>query len=59
MTTKKPLPLPISKLTLRDFFAAHAMQGAMAADTNNNYAHGVVVRFAYQHADAMLVERLK
>ena len=58
MTTKKPAPMPISDLTLRDFFAAHAMQGAMAADANGS-SHSVVVRLAYQHADAMLLERAK
>jgi len=52
-------PLPISELTLRDYFAAAAMQGAMAADANGSYAHIVVVRLAYQHADAMLLERAK
>jgi len=55
----KPKPLPISALTLRDFFAAHAMQGAMAADANGSYAHSVDAQLAYQHADAMMAERDK
>lgn len=53
-------------MTLRDYFAAKAMQGMLAypGDTtmgshhNNNDAKGVA-KVAYQYADAMLDERAK
>ena len=45
-------------MTLRDYFAAKAMQG-FAADTNAEWKHGAagMAKCAYEWADAMLVER--
>lgn len=53
-------------MTLRDYFAAKAMQGmlaypgddSMGSHHNNNDAKGVA-KVAYQYADAMLAERAK
>ena len=42
-------------MTLRDYFAAKAMQGFMAAKTNTYY--DTYARHAYMMADAMLKER--
>lgn len=44
-------------MTLRDYFAAKAMQGLMAADTDFNLPPDVVARDAYDTADAMLKAR--
>lgn len=44
-------------LTLRDYFAAQAMQGMLAA--SENYPTPELANYAYQVADAMLAERAK
>jgi len=69
MTTKKPVPLPISELTLRDYFAAAAMEATMLNDEEQKFwateYDGVPVmqKFtaerAYSMADAMMAARLK
>lgn len=51
-------------MTLRDYFAAKAMQGLIAKgmeDTRKRNAAGVpfITRFAYEYADAMLEARGK
>ena len=42
-------------MTLRDYFAAKAMQAHIAIDLNLNPEE--IARWAYRYADAMLVER--
>ena len=42
-------------MTLRDYFAAKAMQGMLAA--SENYANDELANFAYLVADAMLKAR--
>lgn len=46
-------------MTLRDYFAAKAMQGMFAAFRHwpRDYEHGEVGKHAYQAADAMLAAR--
>ncbi|WP_459694323.1 hypothetical protein [Achromobacter xylosoxidans] len=46
-------------MTLRDYFAAKAMQGMFAAFKHwpRDYEHGEVGKHAYQAADAMLAAR--
>ena len=53
------IPLNVSKdeMTLRDYFAAKAMQGLLVADYRI-YKYEVVQR-AYEMADLMLEERSK
>ena len=49
-------------LTLRDVFAAEAMNGLLASyagDRNAEFKHGVVAAWSYRLADAMLRERMK
>ena len=48
-----------SGMTLRDYFAAKAMQGLLAADTNFNSIEFDVAKAAYHQADAMLKAREK
>lgn len=45
-------------MSLRDYFAAKAMQGAMA-DMNPNVMPYLRAKIAYEIADAMLAERAK
>ena len=45
-------------MSLRDYFAASALQGFLSAGTTINYLEIAVVR-AYKYADAMLLERVK
>lgn len=47
---------PSQGMTLRDYFAAKAMQG-FAADPNTEAVAKTVARFAYGWADAMLAAR--
>lgn len=44
-------------MTLRDYFAAKAMQGFVCADTDFNLPPDVIARDAYDLADAMLKAR--
>ena len=46
-------------MTLRDYFAAKAMQGIIAADIQWTINNDVLSRMAYEIADAMMKERLK
>ena len=46
-------------MTLRDYFAAKAMQGMMAYGQCNSMEAGPIAAFAYEYADAMLLERAK
>jgi hypothetical protein len=47
-------------MTLRDYFAAKAMQGMIACDTERSPKHvPIIVESAYVIADAMLKERSK
>lgn len=50
-------------MTLRDYFAAAAMQGVIAASGDNdgcvNYSDDKVAKLAYDMADAMLKARLE
>jgi hypothetical protein len=46
-------------MTLRDYFAAKAMQGLLAADKINDWTDCKCAEYAYEMADAMLKERGK
>jgi len=47
----------ISAITLRDFFATHAMQGMLSENSGIRYPTDELVDFAYKVADAMLKAR--
>lgn len=44
-------------MTLRDYFAAKAMQAAIQLPETNNYDEKAVCKFAYIMADAMIEAR--
>ena len=44
-------------MTLRDYFAAKAMQGLLSADNELKFEDYEIADYAYQQADAMLAER--
>ncbi|MCT9071217.1 hypothetical protein N6G06_07550 [Cupriavidus gilardii] len=44
-------------MTLRDYFAAKAMQGLCANDGYNNHSPATIANEAYGMADAMLAAR--
>lgn len=46
-----------NSMTLRDYFAAKAMQGDMASDDVSSDSFGFVAQRAYEVADAMLAAR--
>lgn len=46
-------------MTLRDYFAAKAMQSLIIWDADNNMCEGMISQRAYRQADAMLKEREK
>lgn len=46
-------------MTLRDYFAAKAIQGLLAADKINDWTDCKCAEYAYEMADAMLKERGK
>jgi hypothetical protein len=46
-------------MTLRDYFAAAAMQGLLAADSGNDLTYEKGAEMAYMQADAMLEKRAK
>ena len=46
-------------MTLRDYFAAKAMQGLLASDEHSNSDTERVASWAYSQADAMLTRREK
>jgi hypothetical protein len=45
-------------MTLRDYFAAAAMQGMLVDTESRDHPHTIAL-FAYQQADAMLAKRAK
>ena len=47
------------ELTLRDYFAAAAMQGLLAASWGNTMERHRLAHDSYRVADAMLKERMK
>jgi hypothetical protein len=47
----------VQEMTLRDYFAAMAMQGMMAADSKFECSVFDIADIAYAQADAMLKER--
>ena len=53
MTFKVTTP----EITLRDYFAAAAMQGIIAANKNSDYDEEIVSIYAYAMADNMLIAR--
>jgi hypothetical protein len=53
------LNLATEVMTLRDYFAALAMQGMMAADSKFECSVLDIADIAYTQADAMLKERAK
>ena len=48
---------PIDHITLRDYFAAAAMQGLLTSEIVGDYSNKHVANIAYMIADAMLEER--
>jgi hypothetical protein len=44
-------------MTLRDYFAAKAMQGMLSENSGIRYPTDELVKFAYKVADAMMKER--
>jgi hypothetical protein len=48
---------PIDQITLRDYFAAAAMQGLLTSEIVGEYSNTHVANIAYMVADAMLEER--
>lgn len=46
-------------LSLRDYFAAKALQGLIANTDYTTYGYGQMAIYAYQAADAMLAQRGK
>jgi len=44
-------------MTLRDYFAAHAMTGLLTAETVGEYANEHVADISYRIADAMMKAR--
>jgi hypothetical protein len=49
----------LSGMTLRDYFAAKALQGVLAADTEELLSVDAIASVSYRIADAMLKEREK
>lgn len=52
-----PITYQFGGMTLRDYFAAKAMQGFMATGEEGSLHPQTVARAAYAHADAMLAAR--
>ena len=50
-------PYPDAGMTLRDYFAAKAMQGICASDIGQNMTSGRIVSGSYEISDAMLKAR--
>ena len=46
-------------MTLRDYFAAAALTGYLAAGNTGGWSNGLAAEKAYSYADAMLKERAK
>jgi hypothetical protein len=47
----------IDQITLRDYFAAAAMQGLLTSEIVEEYSNTHVANIAYMVADAMIEER--
>lgn len=56
---RHPDPRHVMGMTLRDYFAAKALQGMLAASTRQQIDEHMLARDAYKVADAMLLERAK
>tara|TARA_R110000868_G_scaffold11568_1_gene56554 strand:- start:303 stop:476 length:174 start_codon:yes stop_codon:yes gene_type:complete len=54
---KKPTGGPVEEMTLRDYFAAKAMEGQMANEEYNSCSYTDISDMAYAVADAMLEAR--
>jgi len=54
-----PNNIAIESMTLRDYFAAMAMQGLMNADSKFEFSVFDIAEIAYTQADVMLKEREK
>lgn len=54
-----PTPNAPTGISMRDYFAALAMQGICASGPGVHMTNPVIAREAYDLADAMLAERLK
>ena len=50
---------PQEGMTLRDYFAAKAMQGMLGSNWNPLTDRALIAEMAYKVADAMLTERAK
>ena len=49
--------IPNEGMTLRDYFAAKAMQGLLISSSEYGIEEQDCAKYAYQYADAMLAER--
>lgn len=58
MSDSSGVPMPNPGMSLRDYFAAHAMSGFLANPEEERH-HGMVAIAAYAVADAMIAERSK
>lgn len=56
---RHPDPRHVMGMTLRDYFAAKAMQGFNANPRYDEYTHEYMAELCYGAADAMLRERAK
>jgi len=59
LTSVKALQIPIDSITLRDFFAASAMQGLVSRQTTLGPNLGKYAESAYNISDAMIEARKK
>ena len=57
MNIRKLEDLSKDELTLRDYFAAKAIQGICASGPSSQWSNQMLAREAYQLADAMLAQR--
>ena len=61
MSNSPAFPVPSDAqdlgLTMRDYFAAKAMQGLLAADKINDWTDCKCAEYAYEMADQMLKKR--
>ena len=48
---------PIQEITLRDYFAASAMQGLLTTESVVDYSNKQIAIISYMVADAMIKER--
>ncbi len=50
-------PISSAGMTLRDYYAAHALNGLLAADQECGFKPDVAAEYAYRFADAMVDAR--